>query len=187
MEQSCKDCLQLLKNHVILPITVNSYTLTDRQIKDVKLRFGIWKNKNKDNVPLLNEISNCVDTILDKNKCGSFTMPNLVYQLPEIKKGYIETNNSNIYTFEKLLGQGTYGQVWKAVANNGKEVAIKIFKGANAIRDYNRELTCLNRVSAECRYAVCLQDSYIKDKPRIVIDYIDGTNLDNILDPRSDK
>jgi serine/threonine protein kinase len=88
----------------------------------------------------------------------------------------------NGYTFLKKLGEGTYGQVWKAKDSNGNIVAIKCFK--TDIDDLESEYDALIDISTDCsEYAVCYKDRYTyNDMPRLVIEYIDGNTADSIMD-----
>jgi serine/threonine protein kinase len=118
----------------------------------------------------------------------------------------IESTPSSVengYTFIKLLGEGSFGQVWKAKSSNDELVAIKCFK--NDIDDMKSEYDALIDISGpECsEYAVCYRDKYIIKKlfefknnnhipiiisnsPRLVIDYIDGNTADSIMNSSID-
>jgi serine/threonine protein kinase len=98
----------------------------------------------------------------------------------------IEGSIENGYTFLKKLGEGTYGQVWKAKDSNGNIVAIKCFK--NDIDDMKSEYDALIDILTDCsEYAVCYKDRYTyNNNPRLVIDYIDGNTADSIMNSSID-
>jgi len=91
----------------------------------------------------------------------------------------IEIGRNNTYKFIKILGQGTYGQVWLATDLNNNNVAIKIFNQENNDDTYENELLYLNTIKDKCNdYAVCVLDYYqINNKYRIVMNYIKGLTL----------
>ena len=98
-----------------------------------------------------------------------------------VHAGTIERGDQDAYTFKKLLGSGTFGEVWSATTTDGTEVAIKVYHSGekDSIKNVKKELETLRKISANdtiCRkYAVCLLDFYYSgDAPRIVMEYVHG-------------
>jgi serine/threonine protein kinase len=100
----------------------------------------------------------------------------------------VERSDRHQYTFIQKLGSGSFGSVWKAHDENKNLVAIKIFKlHPNTQKYVEYELQALKQLSSPnldiCRkYAVCVLDYYtIGSEIRIVMDYIDGIDLQNYM------
>lgn len=100
-------------------------------------------------------------------------------------EGAIENSNTNKYRFKKLLGEGTFGQVWLAKDKNNNKVAIKAYKfNEQSIHDMLREQDCLRRIRNRCNeYAVCQLDQYNHNgKERLVIDFIEGNTMAKLME-----
>jgi serine/threonine protein kinase len=106
--------------------------------------------------------------------------------MPTIFPGTLEKDKNHVYRFEKLLGQGTFGQVWKAKDEKNREVAIKVFIGGTAIASFDKEKQCLQTINPKCGKAVCLENAYINaGVPRIVMSYIEGSDLEKVINNES--
>jgi serine/threonine protein kinase len=109
-----------------------------------------------------------------------------------VKENDIETTDKGIqYKYLKLLGQGTFGQAWKAEnTTSGEFVVIKVYKNMSDVREIliieKNALEYLTSKSNLCEeFAVCYKDAYsIRNEPRLVMEFIDGSSLKNII---SDK
>jgi len=104
---------------------------------------------------------------------------------------FIEYSENDAYTFLKILGSGSFGDVWLAEDENGVKVAIKSFKVHNSdtIDDFNHEFESLTNIKDKCdEFAVCILDSYEKNGLfRIVFNYIDGLTLEHYIKITSNR
>ena len=105
-----------------------------------------------------------------------------------VHTGTIERGSQDTYTFEKQLGTGSFGAVWRATTSNGTPVAIKVYHRADqqTIKDVMTELEVLRQIStnhAACsKYAICLLDYYYSGvAPRVVMEYVEGESLLNYM------
>jgi serine/threonine protein kinase len=114
----------------------------------------------------------------------------LMLSSKEIQAGRIERSKTNMYTFEKRLGEGSFGAVWLAKDKSDKQVAIKIYSSSRlnprAIEEIQWELNALQLLSTDqkvCQeYATCLVEWYrVGREIRVVMGYIDGPNLETYM------
>jgi len=90
-----------------------------------------------------------------------------------------------------MLGEGTFGETWKAVnLNTGEFVAIKAYKDKDdmmyTINKFVEEYTALEdltKVSKLCTdYAICYKDHYYFNRmPRLVMELVNGNSLTKVI------
>jgi uncharacterized protein YjbI with pentapeptide repeats len=150
-----------LQNGIIDKTNITNCDLTNVNFKDTKF-IGF---------PLKNNILNNTNFIGTKYYGILINYP--------IEPGHKEHN----YIFEKKLGEGTYGEVWK-VSNNGKYYAIKIYKSSFTI-SIEDEISALTKITPICNeYAVCYYGYYVAIDvktndlhTRVILEFIDGPTL----------
>lgn len=103
----------------------------------------------------------------------------------ETKIGQTFQFQGNRYTYEKVLGEGSFGEVWLATGAE-QTVAVKIYK-AKVEKFHTWELNALKYITAVCSpYTVCYLGSFIENGyPHIVIEYVNGYSVDKLLNNMS--
>jgi serine/threonine-protein kinase len=94
------------------------------------------------------------------------------------------------YRVDRLIGEGGFGQVWRAARNSdGSVVAIKILhleliRSNDALTRFDRELTAIERL--DHRHVVrALDRGTLGDgRPFLVLEYIDGPSLRDVIHER---
>lgn len=168
------DCLTVLKDAGVLPKTTQSYILTNSE-----------KNMLKDICSLDIHVIECAFTLFDINRIDS--------DITMFKDGcgYTEKSPKDVYTFIKILGEGGFGIVFEAYSEKMKKnVVVKTYHSDPYFDDYvNAEKSCLNLVKKYCGDKTpCLYEIYNhENNPRLVMEYIDGKNLDDIVYPKIDS
>ena len=86
------------------------------------------------------------------------------------------------YHVDRLIGEGGFGQVWRATRADGSLVAIKILhleliRSNDALTRFERELAAIERL--DHRHVVRALDHGALDdgRPFLVLEYIDGPEL----------
>ena len=190
MATNCDYCLNELITQKILPETTVSYCLTNREKQVLLDNYDMWILKDVHSELQRKEVSYCVNILTKLNKCEA-------YCPKELKAGHLEQSFNYEYIFEKKLGEGSFGEVWKAVSKNLdtgniENVAVKTFKkiSEEGKRHLQIEVQCLQNIQPVCEeYAVCYKDSYmtLDGSLRLVIEYIEGRNLDDMSRKVKDK
>jgi len=91
------------------------------------------------------------------------------------------------YTFDKILGKGTYGTTWLATENTEipRKVAIKIFDypdKESVAEDLSIELAALTSLLPVCTpYSICIQNWNLGKYGAIVMDYVNGEPLNKLI------
>jgi serine/threonine-protein kinase len=94
------------------------------------------------------------------------------------------------YRVDRLIGEGGFGQVWRATReSDGRLVAIKILhleliRSNDALTRFARELRAIERL--DHRHVVrALDEGMLEDgRPYLVLDYIDGPSLRDVINER---
>ena len=93
------------------------------------------------------------------------------------------------YHVERLIGEGGFGQVWRATRADGSLVAIKILhleliRSNDALTRFERELAAIERL--DHRHVVrALDHGTLEDgRPFLVLEYIDGPSLRDVIHER---
>ena len=95
------------------------------------------------------------------------------------------------YRVDRLIGEGGFGQVWRATReSDGRLVAIKILhleliRSNDALTRFARELRAIERL--DHRHVVrALDEGMLEDgRPYLVLEYIDGPSLRDVINERS--
>ena len=91
------------------------------------------------------------------------------------------------YVLTELLGEGAYGQVWRAwQIRTRKEVAVKVFKQRSGL-DWillQREVERLMRLDRHPHVVTLLDAGLESDPPYYVIDLLEGGSLQQFVDPQ---
>ncbi|KAK9830253.1 hypothetical protein WJX72_010587 [[Myrmecia] bisecta] len=84
---------------------------------------------------------------------------------------------------EWVLGEGSFGMVYRAVRSGVQDVAVKVLTRAdeNQLRQFSKEISILKSLSFDRNivqfYGACLQDS----KPMLVLEYMEGGDLSQAM------
>ncbi len=92
------------------------------------------------------------------------------------------------YALEALLGEGAYGQVWRAVQiRTNKLVAVKVFiqRGGLDWIFLQREVERLTKLDRHPHIVTLLDTDLESEPPSYVMDLIGGGSLDQYADPKS--
>lgn len=95
------------------------------------------------------------------------------------------------YRVDRLIGEGGFGQVWRATReSDGRLVAIKILhleliRSNDALTRFAREMRAIERL--DHRHVVRALDEGMLDdgRPYLVLEYIDGPSLRDVINERS--
>ena len=90
------------------------------------------------------------------------------------------------YRIERLIGEGGFGQVWRAARDDGRLVAIKVLhleliRSLDALTRFERELEAIGRL--DHRNVVRAHDhgTLVDGRPYLVLEYIPGPNLREVI------
>lgn len=93
------------------------------------------------------------------------------------------------YRIDRLIGEGGFGQVWRATRDDGSLVAIKILhleliRSTDALTRFDRELSAIERL--DHRHVVRAYDhgALADGRPFLVLEYIDGPSLRDVIHER---
>lgn len=93
------------------------------------------------------------------------------------------------YRIDRLIGEGGFGQVWRAMRGDGTLVAIKILhleliRSNDALTRFDRELTAIERL--DHRHVVRAYDrgTLADGRPFLVLEYIEGPSLRDVIHER---
>lgn len=93
------------------------------------------------------------------------------------------------YHIDRLLGEGGFGQVWRATREDGTAVALKVLhlelvRSRDALTRFERELEAIERL--DHRHVVHAFDhGTLEDgRPYLVLEYIDGPSLRDVIHDR---
>jgi serine/threonine-protein kinase len=94
------------------------------------------------------------------------------------------------YRVERLVGEGGFGQVWRATRNSdGGLVAIKILhaeliRSNDALTRFDRELAAIERLNHRNVVRALGHGSLEDGRPYLVLEYIDGPSLRDVIHER---
>lgn len=93
------------------------------------------------------------------------------------------------YRVERLVGEGGFGQVWRATRDDGSLVAIKVLhaelvRSNDALTRFDRELAAITRLNH--RHIVRASDhgTLSDGRPYLVLEYIEGPSLRDVIHQR---
>ncbi len=93
------------------------------------------------------------------------------------------------YRIDRLVGEGGFGQVWRALRDDGSLVAIKVLhaelvRSNDALTRFDRELAAITRLNH--RHIVRASDHGSLDdgRPYLVLEYIEGPSLRDVIHQR---
>ena len=92
-------------------------------------------------------------------------------------------SSSSAYTLTEFIDKGSFGQVWKALDNNGEFVAIKIPKDPLSRKETKNELAALSQIqSLKHQYLLEVKSFFVeKNYLFIVMELADGGSLKDRL------
>ncbi|MEP6861822.1 MAG: serine/threonine-protein kinase [Deltaproteobacteria bacterium] len=94
------------------------------------------------------------------------------------------------YRLEKLIGEGGFGQVWRATADDsGAVVAIKILhlelvRSADALTRFEREIDAVQRLHHRNAVRAIGYGKLEDGRPYLALEYVDGPSLLNVITER---
>ena len=93
------------------------------------------------------------------------------------------------YRIEKLIGEGGFGQVWRATADDGTVVAIKILhlelvRSADALTRFEREIDAVQRLHHRNAVRALGYGKLEDGRPYLALEYVDGPSLLNVITER---
>jgi serine/threonine protein kinase len=93
------------------------------------------------------------------------------------------------YRVDRLLGEGGFGQVWRALREDGAAVAIKILhaelvRSNDALVRFERELAAIEKLDHR-NVVRALDHGTLEDgRPFLVLEYVDGPSLRDVIHER---
>jgi serine/threonine protein kinase len=93
------------------------------------------------------------------------------------------------YRIDRLIGEGGFGQVWRATRTDGTLVAIKILhleliRSNDALTRFDRELTAIERLDHRHVVRAFDRGTLPDGRPYLVLEYIDGPSLRDVIHER---
>jgi len=93
------------------------------------------------------------------------------------------------YRVERLIGEGGFGQVWRATRSDGTHVAIKILhlelvRSNDALTRFDRELTAIERLDHRHVVRAFDRGTLADGRPFLVLEYIEGPSLRDVIHER---
>jgi len=93
------------------------------------------------------------------------------------------------YRVERLIGEGGFGQVWRARKDNGELVAIKVLhlelvRSIDAMTRFERELEAIDRLRNRHVVAALDHGTLADGRPYLVLEYIEGPSLRDLIHDR---
>src|SRR5690348_6753225 len=86
------------------------------------------------------------------------------------------------YHIDRLIGEGGFGQVWRATRRDGSFVAIKVLhleliRSNDALTRFDRELAAIERLDHRNVVRAYDRGTLPDGRPYLVLEYIDGPSL----------
>jgi eukaryotic-like serine/threonine-protein kinase len=93
------------------------------------------------------------------------------------------------YVFERIIGEGGFGQVWKATRDTGEPVAVKVLHfelvtSHDAMTRFQRELAAIERLSHPNVVRGLGHGTLDDGRPYLVLEYLDGPSLREVIRER---
>lgn len=93
------------------------------------------------------------------------------------------------FTLDRLVGEGGFGQVWRATSDSGELVAIKILhlelvRSIDALTRFQRELEAIARLHHRSVVRAISHGSLADGRPFLVLEYLEGPSLREVLHER---
>ena len=93
------------------------------------------------------------------------------------------------YRTERLIGEGGFGRVWRAIRDDGTPVAIKmlhleLIRSADALTRFERELAAIQRLQHRSVVRGLDYGKLGDGRPYLVLEYIEGPSLRDVIDAR---
>src|SRR5258708_10495632 len=93
------------------------------------------------------------------------------------------------YTIDRLLGEGGFGQVWRAHRDDGSDVAIKVLhleliRSNDALTRFERELEAIERLDHRSVVRAFDHGTLDDGRPYLVLEYIEGPSLRDVIHDR---
>ncbi len=93
------------------------------------------------------------------------------------------------FALDRLVGEGGFGQVWRATSASGEEVAIKILhlelvRSVDALTRFQRELDAIERLHDRSVVRAISHGSLVDGRPFLVLEFLEGPSLREVLHER---
>jgi serine/threonine-protein kinase len=90
------------------------------------------------------------------------------------------------FTLDRLVGEGGFGQVWRATSASGEVVAIKVLhlelvRSIDALTRFQRELEAIERLHHRSVVRALSHGSLTDGRPFLVLEYLEGPSLREVL------
>jgi serine/threonine-protein kinase len=93
------------------------------------------------------------------------------------------------YRIDRLIGEGGFGQVWRATQDDGRLVAIKVLhaelvRSKDALTRFERELAAIDRLHHRNVVSAIDHGTLDDGRPYLVLEYIEGPSLRDVIHQR---
>jgi serine/threonine-protein kinase len=93
------------------------------------------------------------------------------------------------YRVDRLIGEGGFGQVWRAIRDDGRLVAVKVLhaelvRSRDALTRFERELAAIERLHHRNVISAIDHGTLDDGRPYLVLEYIEGPSLRDVIHER---